>query len=290
MRERVARIVGRAPAEWRAISGGYTPAARWLVDMGRYSVFVKAATTNLTAQMLRSEMRVYERITAPFMPLYYGGDDNGEFPVIVIENLGDARWPPPWSDELVEAVVDTLELVHAMSAPDGLAPPAAAAAGWASIAEDPGPFLALGLESSAWLEQCLGDLLAAEASCSTAGEALTHFDVRSDNLCRGPSGVKLIDWAEARAGNPVLDTGFWLPSLAYEGGPQPERILPDAPHVAAWVAGYFASRAGLPDIADAPRVRWIQRAQLSTALAWAVRALGLPPPRPGTGSALGGHS
>jgi hypothetical protein len=54
--------------------------------------------------------------------------------------------------------------------------------------------------------------------------------------------------------------------------------LPDAPEVAAWVAGFFAARAGLPVIPDAPRVRVVQRQQLETALPWAARALGLPPP------------
>ncbi len=60
--------------------------------------------------------------------------------------------------------------------------------------------------------------------------------------------------------------------------PQPEELLPDAPEIAAWVSGYFASRAGLPDIPSAPRVRKVQREQLSTALPWAIRALGLPSP------------
>jgi hypothetical protein len=66
-----------------------------------------------------------------------------------------------------------------------------------------------------------------------------------------------------------------LPSLHYEGGPPPEAILPGAPEVAAWVAGFFAARAGLPIIPDAPAVRRVQREQLSTALPWAQRALGL---------------
>lgn len=276
----MARIVGKAPVAWRPVRGGYTPAARWQADMGGFSVFVKAATTDLTAQMLRSEIRVYERITAPFMPLYYGGDDDGSAPLIVIEDLCDAHWPPPWDDRLVEAVVETLALVHGFRAPPGIAPPPAAAAGWRTVAEDPGPFLALGIASPGWLDQCLSRLLSAEAACGAEGSALTHFDVRSDNLCLAAGGMKLVDWAEARAGNPLLDIGFWLPSLAYEGGPLPDKILPDAPEVAAWVSGYFASRAGLPDRADAPRVRSIQRAQLSTALPWTVRALGLPPPRP----------
>jgi hypothetical protein len=274
----VARIVGKAPVAWRPVGGGYTPAARWQVDLGGFSVFVKAATNGLTARMLRSEIRVYDSVAAPFLPLYYGTDDDGSAPLIVIEDLSEARWPPPWDDRLVDAVVETLAQVHGIGAPQGLAPPPAAAAGWKTVAEDPRPFLALGIASPEWLEQCLGDLVSAEAACRAEGGALTHFDVRSDNLCLAAGGLKLVDWAEARAGNPKLDLGFWLPSLACEGGPLPETILPDAPEVAAWVAGYFAARAGLPEIADAPRVRSVQRAQLSTALPWAVRALRLPPP------------
>lgn len=77
--------------------------------------------------------------------------------------------------------------------------------------------------------------------------------------------------------NPRLDPGFWLPSLAYECGPEPEKILHDAPEVADRVGGYFASRAGLPRISDAPRVRAVRRRQLETALPWAARALDLPP-------------
>ena len=46
----------------------------------------------------------------------------------------------------------------------------------------------------------------------------------------------------------------------------------------ALTAGYFASRAGLPAPATAPRVRTFQRAQAKVALPWAARELGLPEP------------
>jgi hypothetical protein len=276
---RVARIVGQQPVEWAPIVGGYTPAARWRVLFGGYSLFVKAATTELTAQMLRAEQRVYEVVTGSFMPRYVGGDDDGEAPIIVIEDLSGAAWPPPWDAALVDDVLEALDRVHAQRPRPPLTPGVpSAAGGWRSVAADPQDFLAVGLASAAWLETSLDALLAAEAACVVDGPALTHFDVRSDNLCRTLAGVKLVDWAEARLGNPDLDIGFWLPSLACEGGPLPESILPDAPQVAAWVSGFFAARAGLADIHDAPRVRGIQRAQLWTALPWAIRALGLAPP------------
>src|SRR6185369_11270682 len=125
---------------------------------------------------------------------------------------------------------------------------------WQRVADDPAPFLSLGLADDRWLDAALPSLLEYEAQCSTAGHSLTHFDLRSDNVCITPRGAIFVDWNNACLSNPKFDLGFWLPSLEYEGGPEPERILPDAPEVAARVSGFFASKAGLPEISDAPRV------------------------------------
>jgi aminoglycoside phosphotransferase (APT) family kinase protein len=109
------------------------------------------------------------------------------------------------------------------------------------------------------------------------GEALTHCDVRSDNLCFLGDRVVLVDWNLTRQGHPSADLASWLPSLETEGGPAPETILPQGAPFAALLSGYFASRAGRPIIPDAPLVRKVQLEQLHSALPWAVRALGLPP-------------
>jgi aminoglycoside phosphotransferase (APT) family kinase protein len=135
--------------------------------------------------------------------------------------------------------------------------------------------LSLDIVSADWLERSLPVLLQAGAGCDPSGEAVTHWDIRSDNLCLAADGVKLIDWAEACLSNPKLDLGFWLPSLAFEGGPLPEVLLPHEPEIAAWVSGFFAARAGLPEVPDAPFVRRVQRQQLSTALPWVRRSLQL---------------
>jgi hypothetical protein len=150
--------------------------------------------------------------------------------------------------------------------------------GWQEVATNPLPFLSLGIVPASWVDAALPVLTKAEAACNPSGDALTHWDLRSDNICITQRGVKLIDWAEACLSNPKLDLGFWLPSLAHEGGPLPQVVLGGEPEVAAWVSGFFAARAGLPMIADAPYVRRVQRAQLITALPWAAHALGLVPP------------
>ena len=87
----------------------------------------------------------------------------------------------------------------------------------------------------------------------------------------------LVDWNWVRHGHRHFDLAGWLPSLQFEGGPAPERFLPDAPGLASIIAGFFASRAGFPIIPHAPYVRQIQKIQLSTALPWAIRAIGLEP-------------
>jgi hypothetical protein len=79
-------------------------------------------------------------------------------------------------------------------------------------------------------------------------------------------------------GQPRVRRRLLAPSLHAEGGPPPEAILPRAPEVAAVLAGYFAARAGLPPPRPGSRVRDVQRQQLSTALPWACRALGLAVP------------
>ena len=71
----------------------------------------------------------------------------------------------------------------------------------------------------------------------------------------------------------------WLPSLHAEGGPRPEEVLPEGTaELAALLAGYFSAHAGRPPIPEAPHVRGLQLRQARTALPWAARALGLPPP------------
>jgi hypothetical protein len=146
------------------------------------------------------------------------------------------------------------------------------------VGRDPAPFLSLGLCSTGWLERAMPALLAAEAAAVLDGDDLLHVDARSDNVCLLPGRVVFVDWNVPARGNRAFDLAFLAPSLRLEGGPLPEEIAPDQGPLAAVAAGYFAARAGLPPVADAPRVRWIQLRQLRVALPWAARALGLAPP------------
>jgi len=278
IRERAEAVLGWSPSSWRVVHGGYTPAARYVGARGADRCFLKVATNAVTARMLRAEARAYQAVSGAFMPAFLGWDDDAAQPLLLIEDLSAARWPPPWTPADIDQVLRETAALHRVRAE--LAPILETMpnlfGGWGFVAKDPAPFLSLGLTSADWLRRALPALIEADAACARDARTVGHFDLRSDNVCFTDAGPKFVDWAAAALGNPALDLGGWLPSLQLEGGPSPEAILPGRPDVAAVLSGYFAARAGLPVIPSAPRVRTIQAKQLACALPWVQRALDLP--------------
>ena len=278
-------VAGREPEAWRPVAGGYTPAERWVVRFEDGSTaFVKAgaAVNPDTARWLRDEYEIYRSLQAPFLSKLLGwGDDGDVGATLLLEDLSAGDWKPAWSSRRVDRVLETLEAIHGSAAPatvPTLESDRATFQGWPHVAEDPEPFRRLTGASRAWIERALPVLVEAEAAAVFGGDDLLHLDVRSDNICFLRERTVFVDWNWACTGNGRLDVVSWLPSLALEGGPQPEEIVDDEPELGAVIAGFFASRAVQPEIPTAPRVRTFQRAQLAVALPWAARMLGLPPP------------
>jgi hypothetical protein len=261
-------------------------AARWIIyddasAARRRAAFVKIGATERTAAWTRTEYRNYLSIRGWFMPEVLGFDDDGVRPVLALEDLSDATWPPPWSDQRVDTVLEALVAVRGTVPPSHLArQDDGDGQSWAEVAADPAPFLSLGLCSASWLEEHISALVDASLRAPLAGDSLVHMDIRSDNLCFRDGRATLIDWNHARIANSDLDVAFWLPSLHAEGGPPPESVLPDAAELAAWVAGFFCAHAGGEPLPEAPHVRPLQLKQAHAALPWAARRLGLPAPQP----------
>ncbi|MFF3273633.1 aminoglycoside phosphotransferase family protein [Streptomyces chrestomyceticus] len=280
---RIERALGQAVKSAERIQGrGYTNNRRWLVRLAHdRTAFVKHADDAITAEWLRREYEVYDALRLDVVPRVLGWYDDGELPVLVLEDLSDGDWSPPWSREKIDAVLATLRAVAGHEPPPGLPTARSTHMGednWPEVAADPKPFLSLGLCSADWLDRALPVLLEAARPEQLDGDSLLHLDVRSDNLCFRAGRAFLFDWNHAAIGNAQFDVAFWLPSLRLEGGPEPEEVADVTPELAALVAGFFAARAGLPVIPQAPMVRDIQRRQLEVALPWAARALGLPAP------------
>lgn len=270
-------------------TGGFTRALRAVATFADGSTaFVKAATEGDTARWIRREIVVYETLgERPFLPRYHGSVNRAEsdLPVLVLEDLTKAHWGPPWRDGDVEKVLEVLAAVRPCKTlfADGFLPSQDAErpslASWHKVAANPEAFLSLGFCTRQWLDGALPILLHADETALLDGDDLVHQDVRSDNLCFTNDGrAVLVDWNWSCYGNGLVDIAGWLPSLHREGGPAPETILPNQPELAAILAGYWAANAGLPrhDFDTTGRIRAIQKAQLTTALPWAIRALKLP--------------
>jgi hypothetical protein len=258
---------------------GYAQAFHAIAELDDGSTaFVKAGAEDVTSEFLRQEIRFYEAVEGSFMPTLLGYDA-GNPPLLVIEDLSAARWPPPWDACAIDAVRATLGAVWSTPAPSWVPPITEdreeLVGGWAEIERDPAPFLSLGAWSAGWLDECLPTLRAAAERAPIAGAALLHLDVRSDNLCLADRGAVLVDWNFVHLGNPDLDLAGWAASLHLEGGPPPQELVPSAGGLAAVLAGFFASRAGLPPPSTAPGVRAFQLAQARVAIPWALRELGL---------------
>jgi hypothetical protein len=279
---RVGALLGRRPASWRKVMEGLNTTSRWIVrfeDGG--SAFLKVAGSVRAAQWLRWEYDVYRSVREDFLPALIGWLDDPLRPILILEDLSDAVWPPPWTPELIQRVPETLLRVRVADVPLRRTLEQTGrleARSWRKVRADPRPFLSLGLSSRAWLERALPPLQGAEAAARLDGADLLHGDVKGGNVCFVGSRTVFVDWNWACRGNGVLDAAMWLPALEEEGGPPPERLLPGQGPVAAAIAGNLALRAAKPPPAQIPDLRKSQARKLRHALAWACRTLHLPLP------------
>ncbi len=274
-------LLGSRPVAWIRAAGGFTIAERWTLDLAdRRRVFAKMATTKDLARRLRLEHRNMEVAPRDLRCEVLAWQD-GEFPLLVVEDLSHGHWPPPWRAGDVDRVLATLERLWITPTPDFFVSAEVdrkVFSGWSKIAAAPEGFLSLGLCSPAWLDRNLATLVAAEKAAVLDGPDFLHLDIRSDNLALLEDRVALVDWNFACRGNRAIDLALWLPSLTLEGGPEPEAIA-EVPgeYAAAWT-GVLANGAPQPAPQGAPAVREFQLRQLSVALPWTCRALGLETP------------
>jgi hypothetical protein len=278
---RVERLFGSRPVAWHHRSGGWTTNERWSLDLadGRRA-FAKMAPNAVMGEFLRTEHANLARFDAELRCEILAWQDDPDQPLLVLEDLRDARWPPPWEPGDIERVRAALERIwdlpiDGLPSGDGFA---ATFNGWQTVAADADGFLTLNIASREWLDVCVDRLVEAERSMSYDGDDFIHMDVRSDNICFDGDRVVFVDWNWAVKGPRDLDLACWLPSLRLEGGPLPEEVATGlGPHAAA-IAGFFAKQAHTPPPPTAPHVRKFQLRQLRIALPWACRELGLPLP------------
>ena len=129
---RIGDLAGQRAVGFRRAIRGYTPAEHWIVALADgSSVFAKIGVDRLTSDSLRTEQRVYAALQGEFMPQVRAWDD-GERPLLLLEDLSDCRWPPPWDAAGVDRVLAALASLRAAD-PGAALPWAARALGLAPL-------------------------------------------------------------------------------------------------------------------------------------------------------------
>ncbi len=281
-------------------SAGFSPgaAARLRTADGR-RVFVKAVgleANALTPAAHRREAEVAAALPeeAPVPRLLWSHDEGeGGWVVLLFEDVEGRNPTLPWRDEELGRTLDALNDLAQLLTPSPL--PAGGVVGHASEWEVVGgrhwrrlmEERPTGLDG--WSERnlsALADLEARAPAAASAGDTLLHLDLRADNLLLTEERVLVVDWPHARVGASWVDAAFFAPSVAMQGGPQPEEILSHLPHarhadpdaltaVVAAVAGFFTGEGLRPTPPGLPTLRAFQAAQGEAARSWLARKTGL---------------
>lgn len=237
--------------------GGFSPglASVLTLDTGA-KVFAKAvslARNEFSAAAIRSEVRVLgalpDSVPAPRLRWSY---DDGEWVALVTDAVDGQTPAQPWRAAELARFLDAATLLARSLTPSPIEAPA--------IADDPE------FEADGWQE-------------ATAGTALLHGDLRSDNFLLTGNGFVVVDWPSVVLGPPWLDLLFALPSIAMHGGGDPQRLWsahpfsreadPGAVDVAlAGLARFFLDRSRQPVPPLLPTIRDFQRAQGEIVAAW----------------------
>jgi len=140
-----------------------------------------------------------------------------------------------------------------------------------------------------WARRHLDRLIALETRVDdvVGGDTLLHLDIRGDNMLITGDGVVIVDWPHAKVGAAWVDAVTFAPSLAMQGGPDPEEFIaridvcraadPDAiTACVAEIAGYFTYNSLQPPLEALPGLREFQAGQGAVARRWLARRTGWP--------------
>ena len=296
IREWVEKSLGSRVVGARSQAGGFSPGAACrlrLADGGR--AFVKAVSAAANPQSPVMHRR--EAVIAAVFPRKF---PRRCFSASMTRTVGwrccspmsrGGRQAEPWDRAELEQVLAAVSRLHDLLTPSPLvATPTIAEhfatdlIGWRTLAEEP-PASSAALDP--WCRRHLDELAELESAWAdaAAGATLLHNDLRSDNMLITRDGVVFVDWPHASVGAPFFDLVAFAPSVAMQGGPDPEwlveRRLPQRTSIQErwrqwWRPSPAISRTrrhcrfppGLPTI------RTFQEAQAIPARAWLRRLTG----------------
>ncbi|WP_326742473.1 phosphotransferase family protein [Streptomyces sp. NBC_01768] len=294
VREAVEDVLGDRVVEARSQSGGFSPgvAARVRLSDGRRA-FVKAVSAEAnpgSPDLHRAEAR-HTAALPPGVPAprLLGSYDDGTHVALVLEDI-DGRQPRvPWDAAELDRVLTAVGELGAALTPAPIDAPAAADrkarmfSGWRDLLAERDSTGRL----DPWAARSLGLLAELESGWAepATGDSLAHSDLRADNILLTEDRVVFVDWPHALRTAPWFDLLAMLPSVAAQGGPDPEAVFTAHPlgrnadpagvtAVLAALTGYFVAASLKPAPPGLPTLRAFQGAQGAAALRWLRGRLG----------------
>ena len=273
-------------------AGGFSPAlaSRLTLEDGT-GVFVKAIAPDDVSgapggqELYRREARIAGALPkAVPAPRLLASMESGGWEILIFEEIVGLPPALPWRPQELSRVLAAMAALASFLTPSPIpAPPATVPGGvngWALLCADPG---ALGRTPwTGWLgtdesRTAFRYHLHIEP-CPPGDNAAAHR-----HPCRqhppDRRGGRLVDRPHARVGAPWVDLVYFLPSVAMQGGGDPQTIFWDHPvadraelravcGVLAGLAGFFIYGATREPPPGLPTLRKFQLAQGIEALAW----------------------
>jgi Phosphotransferase enzyme family len=262
--------------------GGFSPGAavRVVCADGRRA-FVKAVGLSLNPDspgLHRAEIRAMSVLPAGLpAPDFLASFDDGDWVALVLEDIDGRRPSVPWTPPDVALIANALGQLARTRASELLPPYADVVnmlTSWDVVAAN-GDGIDEGL-----LDRLDGMLDAQSLAREvTSGDALVHWDARSDNVLIRDGQAVLLDWAWASRGAPWLDTLLLAMDFRIQGGPDADGFLRANPvtrdvestalrSVIACMVGVWAECARRPIPPGLPTIRGWQAHCRDHALRW----------------------
>ncbi len=296
VRSRIAELAGAPVTAEIGATTGFSPGFAAVLEFadGRQA-FVKAVSPEQnpdSPDLSRREIRVARALPAEVpAPRMLWSDDDGEWVLVAFEVAHGRAPEQPWRDEDLAQVLHALTTLARVELPQPCTLPryeeemAPAFTGWRTMLRSPDVARITSAvdvgELGAWAAAHIDELAVWELDGlqALAGDSLVHGDLRADNIILDGAHTWFIDWPHAAQGAPWVDLAFMLPSVAMQGGGDPQQIFwahpasegvpPAALRAAlAGLAGYLAAGSFAPAPLGIPNLRAFQRAQAVAALTW----------------------
>jgi aminoglycoside phosphotransferase (APT) family kinase protein len=287
IRDAVQQILGSAVVDAVSQPGGFSSgtADRVRTAAGG-TAFVKAMSQTMNAgaaDLHRREAHITAALAAEVsVPQLLGSHDDGEWVVLVFEDVNGRHPTLPWREAELATVLAALRDLAVRLTPSPVLDVARAAdvlaepfAGWQRVAASPPADL------DPWAARHLPLLCdaATDGLAALSGDTLVHYDIRADNLLlRADGRVMVVDWPWACRGPAWLDTLMLLAGVRQDGQIDVDELLQRGvtadvdPAVLTAVliaqSGYFLDASRQPAPPGMEGLRPFQRAKADAMLPW----------------------